>query len=110
MSPVVSTGYLSSLLDFILAQEKSATKIYANYSKSKGFDPAKFFAKTQTQVIFQVTRELRSLLQKWDEAANDPAFQQYYPENQPSFDEAPIQLIQEHKRKPHTTGSLASRS
>lgn len=89
----MSTDHHEDILSFILAQEKSASRVYAAYVESKGFDPAKHFAKNQAQSVFQAMHELRNLLQSWDEQSGDPTFQEYYPEKQPPFDQAYLQLV-----------------
>ncbi len=92
MTIIPYTCVLDELLDFVLAHEKSASKVYKSFQDEKGFDPTKMFAKTQAEAIFSVTRELRRLIQNWDEISGEPILQMYYPENQPSID-APLQLV-----------------
>jgi len=87
------TDIMDELISFVLAQEKSAAKVYRSYHKDKGFDPARLFAKNQAEAIFQVTRDLRRMIQNWDEATGDPTLQMYYPDQQPTID-ANIQLVQ----------------
>lgn len=83
---------LEELCHIVSSQEKSASRVYLSYPKAKGFDPARLFAKTQAQTVFSVTRELRVLIEKLDELEEDPTHYQYYPENQPAFDQRPLQL------------------
>lgn len=83
---------LEELCHIVRSQEKSASRVYLSHSKTKGFDPARLFAKTQAQTVFSVTRELRVLIKKIDENEEDPILHQYYPENQPAFDQSHVQL------------------
>lgn len=83
---------LDELCSLVSSQEKSASRVYLSYSKTKGFDPTRLFAKTQAQTVFSVTRELRVLIKKIDENEEDPILDEYYPENQPAFDQRHIQL------------------
>lgn len=82
---------LTTLIRIIDSQEQSASRIYAAYDKSKGFDPARLFAKTQAQAIFQVTSELRLLVQEIDDN-NRQIHQKHYRNKQPEYDKAHIQL------------------
>ena len=91
---------LEELCRIVSSQEKAASRVYLSYLKPKvydpvstiAFEPARLFAKTQAQTVFSVTRELRVLIKQIDENEEDPILHQYYPENQPAFDQKLLQL------------------
>lgn len=88
---------LDELCRIVSSQEKSASRVYLSYSKAKGFDPARLFAKTQAQTVFSVTRELRVLIKKIDQNeldtySDESTVESFYPEKQPAFDQGPLNL------------------
>jgi len=83
-----ASDVLEALIELIRTEEEIAAAILKDYQKDKGFDLAKNFAKNQAETTLLITRNLRSIVKDFDIQMGDPTCQAYYPENQPSIEEA----------------------